>query len=116
MRKVKSGVEGVGGAVWGLEYWFGFPPLRGEWRAIDSEAESKADRVAAEAAQTLSGNKTLMQTRSLQGPKWMWTPREEEAKGEKEDPGGCLESLEKVQKTFEILQTNKRTNFSPVLV
>lgn len=31
----------------GLEYGFGFPSLRGEWKAIDSEAESKADRVAA---------------------------------------------------------------------
>lgn len=32
----------------GLEYGFGFPSLRGEWKAIDSEAESKADRVAAQ--------------------------------------------------------------------
>ncbi len=31
----------------GLEYGFRFPSLRGEWRAIDSEADSKADRVAA---------------------------------------------------------------------
>lgn len=31
----------------GLEYGFGFLPLRGEWNAIDSEAESKADQVAA---------------------------------------------------------------------
>lgn len=32
-------------AVWNMG--FGFPSLRGEWKAIDSEAESKADRVAA---------------------------------------------------------------------
>lgn len=38
----REGDEGCG-----LEYGFGFPSLRGEWKAIDSEAESKADRVAA---------------------------------------------------------------------
>lgn len=32
----------------GLEYGFGFPSLRGEQKAIDIEAESKADRVAAQ--------------------------------------------------------------------
>lgn len=45
MRKVerqrKEGGEG------GLEYGFGFPSLRGEWKPIDSEAGSEADQVAA---------------------------------------------------------------------
>lgn len=39
--------EVEGGEGCGLEYGFGFPSLRGEWKAIDSEAESKADRMAA---------------------------------------------------------------------
>lgn len=32
----------------GREYGFGFPSLRGERKSIDSEAESEADRVAAQ--------------------------------------------------------------------
>lgn len=39
---------GKDGGRCGLEYGFGFPSLRGEREAIDSEAESKADRVAAQ--------------------------------------------------------------------
>lgn len=42
----EGGMEGKDEGC-GLEYGFGFPSLRGEWKAIDSEAESKADRVAA---------------------------------------------------------------------
>ena len=43
-RKARNGEEGR----CGLEYGFGFPSLRGEWKAIDSEDESKADRVPAQ--------------------------------------------------------------------
>lgn len=32
----------------GLEYGFGFPSFRGELKTIDTEAESEADRVAAQ--------------------------------------------------------------------
>lgn len=32
----------------GLEYGFGFPSFRGELKSIDTEAESEADRVAAQ--------------------------------------------------------------------
>jgi len=50
-KRKKWGMEGRReGGRWGgcgLEYGFGFPPLRGEWKAINTEAESKADRVAA---------------------------------------------------------------------
>ena len=42
----EGGMEGKDEGC-GLEYGFGFPSLRGEWKAIDSEAECEADRVAA---------------------------------------------------------------------
>lgn len=38
---------GQGGRC-GLEYGFGFPSFRGELKSIDTEAESEADRVAAQ--------------------------------------------------------------------
>lgn len=53
-KKVERAIEGgkkeagrreMGAAVWNMG--FGFPSLRGERKAIDSEAESEADRVAA---------------------------------------------------------------------
>lgn len=47
-RKDRRGEEwSEGDEGCGLECGFGFPSLRGEWKAIDSGAESKADRVAA---------------------------------------------------------------------
>lgn len=44
-----------------LEYGFGFPSFRGELKTINTEAESEADRVA---AQALFVNATYMHTRS----------------------------------------------------
>lgn len=48
-----------------LEYGFGFPSFRGELKTIDTEAESEADRVA---AQALIANTTYMHTRSRVRP------------------------------------------------
>lgn len=60
-RKARHG-EGVeGGGVVDLEYGFGFPSFRGELKTIDTEAESEADQVA---AQALIANTTYMHTRS----------------------------------------------------
>lgn len=48
-----------------LEYGFGFPSFRGELETIDTEAESEADQVA---AQALIANMTYMHTRSRVQP------------------------------------------------
>lgn len=45
-KKARHGEGGEGRC--GLEYGFGFPSFRGELKSIDTEAESEADRVAAQ--------------------------------------------------------------------
>lgn len=47
-REKKRRGGGRPGRGCGREYGFGFPSLRGERKSIDSEAESEADRVAAQ--------------------------------------------------------------------
>lgn len=47
-KEKESGDKGRNAGRCGLEYGFGFPSLRSEQKAIDSEAESKADQVAAQ--------------------------------------------------------------------
>lgn len=73
MEGAREGDEGCG-----LECGLGFPSLRGEWKAIDSEAESKADRVAARGCAGTQWEHDLDANKVTAWPLTGWRDRKEE--------------------------------------